>query len=287
MSPWISLERVAQDVRYGVRGFLRTPAFTATVVLTLGLAIGQHGHLRRGRRVRVPASARAQQVERERGSAVNAQPSNMPHGVRGRVALVHGDARRQPHDELQPAGRRIGQKVCGLRYRLRFHRQRHPDIGAHRGRHPGESLGPDSDDHEGGIVPRQRAAQHIWRRRESTPPVAPRLELASLAVRPAPHDRAHCDAARDAGRLCRITAAVLPSPGRDRSAVALGRRFVRPSDSEFRAGSPPSSSMGRARRGAASRTRIPTWTFSFLTTASSNALAKAAWERSTSVSMRR
>jgi predicted permease len=40
MSPWASLERVAQDVRYGVRGFLRTPAFTATVVLSLGLAIG-------------------------------------------------------------------------------------------------------------------------------------------------------------------------------------------------------------------------------------------------------
>jgi predicted permease len=40
MSPWTALERVVQDLRYGVRGFLRTPAFTVTVVLSLGLAIG-------------------------------------------------------------------------------------------------------------------------------------------------------------------------------------------------------------------------------------------------------
>ena len=40
MSPWSGLERIAQDVRYGARGLLSTPAFTATIVLSLGLAIG-------------------------------------------------------------------------------------------------------------------------------------------------------------------------------------------------------------------------------------------------------
>jgi hypothetical protein len=40
MSPWTPIERVVQDVRYGARGFLRAPAFAATIVLSLGLAIG-------------------------------------------------------------------------------------------------------------------------------------------------------------------------------------------------------------------------------------------------------
>jgi predicted permease len=40
MSPWSSIERLAQDVRYGVRGFFRAPAFTATIIFSLGLAIG-------------------------------------------------------------------------------------------------------------------------------------------------------------------------------------------------------------------------------------------------------
>jgi predicted permease len=40
MSPWTALERITQDLRYGARGLLHAPAFTATVVLSLGLAIG-------------------------------------------------------------------------------------------------------------------------------------------------------------------------------------------------------------------------------------------------------
>ena len=36
---WIWLERLAQDVRYGVRGMRRSPAFAATAILSLALAI--------------------------------------------------------------------------------------------------------------------------------------------------------------------------------------------------------------------------------------------------------
>ena len=39
-SMWIWLERLGQDFRYGLRGFRRTPALTATVVLSLALGIG-------------------------------------------------------------------------------------------------------------------------------------------------------------------------------------------------------------------------------------------------------
>jgi hypothetical protein len=35
-----SLEQVHQDVRYALRGLRRSPAFTATVIITLGLGIG-------------------------------------------------------------------------------------------------------------------------------------------------------------------------------------------------------------------------------------------------------
>jgi hypothetical protein len=37
---WTWLERIVQDVRYGVRLMARSPAFTATVVLSLALGIG-------------------------------------------------------------------------------------------------------------------------------------------------------------------------------------------------------------------------------------------------------
>ena len=37
---WTWWERLAQDLRYGVRGFRRTPAFAATAVLSLALGIG-------------------------------------------------------------------------------------------------------------------------------------------------------------------------------------------------------------------------------------------------------
>ena len=40
MSPWSGLERIVQDVRHGARGLASAPAFTVTVVLSLGLAIG-------------------------------------------------------------------------------------------------------------------------------------------------------------------------------------------------------------------------------------------------------
>ena len=39
-SMWIWWERLAQDLRYGLRGFRRTPAFAATAVLSLALGIG-------------------------------------------------------------------------------------------------------------------------------------------------------------------------------------------------------------------------------------------------------
>ncbi|HSL72339.1 MAG TPA: permease prefix domain 1-containing protein, partial [Longimicrobiales bacterium] len=38
MSQW--LETVVQDVRYGVRGLMRAPGFTISILLTLGLGIG-------------------------------------------------------------------------------------------------------------------------------------------------------------------------------------------------------------------------------------------------------
>jgi predicted permease len=40
VSMWIWWERLTQDLRYGLRGFRRTPAFAATVVLSLALGIG-------------------------------------------------------------------------------------------------------------------------------------------------------------------------------------------------------------------------------------------------------
>src|SRR5579863_7041225 len=35
-----SLDALAQDTRYALRGFLRTPAFTVTVIATIALALG-------------------------------------------------------------------------------------------------------------------------------------------------------------------------------------------------------------------------------------------------------
>ena len=40
VSMWISWERLARDLRYGIRGFRRTPAFTVIAVLSLALGIG-------------------------------------------------------------------------------------------------------------------------------------------------------------------------------------------------------------------------------------------------------
>lgn len=37
---WTWWERLAQDLRYGVRGFRRTPAFAVTAVLSLAIGIG-------------------------------------------------------------------------------------------------------------------------------------------------------------------------------------------------------------------------------------------------------
>ena len=40
VSMWIWWERLAQDLRYGIRGFRRTPVFAVTAVLSIALGIG-------------------------------------------------------------------------------------------------------------------------------------------------------------------------------------------------------------------------------------------------------
>ena len=37
---WVRLEQLAQDIRYGVRGMLKNPLFTALAALSLALGIG-------------------------------------------------------------------------------------------------------------------------------------------------------------------------------------------------------------------------------------------------------
>ena len=118
---WTWWERLAQDLRYGLRGFRRTPAFAATAVLSLALGIGANTAIfsifntlvLRPLPVRDPATLFQVRAQRRRRGRPRARHTRSTIICRVHAKTIAGAFQVNPTSTMRVHGRRSSR--CGRR----------------------------------------------------------------------------------------------------------------------------------------------------------------------------